>query len=154
MGITAEKKKPRGCHPFTASCTSPCLGSGAPDGSLLIMLRKYPLERHLLLSDCSCGSKELAGIVHVQIPASTAEEKQQTSCAWMQGSSFSTPITGKGASCLPFLWLCLSPSHTHTMLCLQTDSLSLAGIYAPSLKAGKHSGNAPLDMSLGFTFLC
>lgn len=101
------KKNPRGCHPFAASCTIPCLGSGAPDGSLLIMLRKYPSERHLLISDCSCGSEEQAsccqtGIVHMQSPASTAEEKQQTLCAWMQSINFNKPFTQKGASCLPF----------------------------------------------------
>lgn len=27
----------------------PCLGCGAPDGSMLSMLRKYPSERHLFL---------------------------------------------------------------------------------------------------------
>lgn len=101
------QKKPRGYHHFSASCTIPCLGSGAPDGSLLIMLRKYPSERHFLLSDCSCGSEEQAtccqtGTIHMQNPASTAEEKQQTLCAWMQSTNFNKPITEKGASCLPF----------------------------------------------------
>lgn len=123
MGITAAKKKPKGCHPFTASCTIPCLGSGAPDGSLLIMLRKYPSERHLLLSDCSCGSKEQAtccqtGIVHMQSPASTAEEKQQTLCAWMQSTNFSKSITEKGASCLPFSGFVYQPAVSPNWFCI------------------------------------
>lgn len=106
MGIAAAKKKPRGCHPFPASCTIPCLGSGAPDGSLLIMLRKYPSKRHLVLSDCSCGSEEQAsccqtGIVHVQSPASTAEEKQETFC--LQSTNFNNPCTRRELHAFPSL---------------------------------------------------
>lgn len=38
----------------------------------------------------------------MQSPASTAEEKQRTLCAWMQSTNFSKPFTEKGASCFPF----------------------------------------------------
>lgn len=119
--------EPRGCQPFISPCNagdrSPCLASGAPDGSVSSMLRKYPWEGHLSLqlqaSSWDRGSGEQgrcyqAGPVCVAKPwqslAAPAGAQHQTFYPGMQSTRGNKLMTGKATLWLPFSGGAFSPS--------------------------------------------